>query len=640
MPRSSSTTPLSCCLLAAMAIATQGCDTSSGPSSPNATPSGAQGGFTNSGSGGANTTGGVPTGVLIGSGGQPGPLFGGAAVRNAKALPVAGGTLLVTRDGATAVAADPERAAIFLVDLATRAVREVPVEAGDEPGRVAEGPAGVAYALARRGGALLVLDLAAGTIKARVPVCAAPRGLAFDPVDNWVHVACRSGQLATFDASTWMLTRKLQLDSDLRDVIVRGSGLVLTRFRSAELLVLDAQGKELRRVRPAPQRGCATATVAYRAVLDQNGEVFVAHQSSSDGAVGITSGGYGSSCGGGLVNAFLTVASVDRPFEPPPSTQVVDPVDNPPSAMTLRSFQLANATGPLDVAVSSPGKFAILSNGGPSNVVSLGLATLTTSADGLWSLPPEGISFVKVAGSPVAVAFDPAGNYVVQSREPAALILADASTIPLSAEQRADVGQQMFHLNTGVGIACASCHPEGDEDGHLWHFTFGLRRTQPLLGGVLSRAPFHWNGELPQMDDLVSEVMLKRMALSQPPTLEQVSALGEWLDGLPEEHSADDVDLAATTRGAEVFNDPQVACATCHAGAQLTDNQLHDVGTGGPFSTPTLLGVGLRQPLFHDGCAPSLDARFGACGGGDQHGKTSQLTAAQLQDLLTYLKSL
>jgi cytochrome c peroxidase len=119
-----------------------------------------------------------------------------------------------------------------------------------------------------------------------------------------------------------------------------------------------------------------------------------------------------------------------------------------------------------------------------------------------------------------------------------------------------------------------------------------------------------------------------------------VSALGEWLDGLPQERSVDEVELVASARGAELFNDPEVGCATCHTGAQFTDNQLHDVGTGGPFSTPTLLGVGLRQPLFHDGCAPSLDARFGACGGGDRHGKTSQLPLAQRQDLLTYLKSL
>jgi mono/diheme cytochrome c family protein len=383
--------------------------------------------------------------------------------------------------------------------------------------------------------------------------------------------------------------------------------------------------------------------VAYRAVLDQKGDVLVAHQSSSDSAVGISSGGYGFSCGGGsLVNAFLTVATVDQAPARPVTTQIQDPIDSPRSStMTLNSVQLMNATGPLDVAVSSGGKFAVLSNGAnQSSVVSLGIGTLNTTVDGQFISPQPGMTFLELQGDPVAVAFDAAGNYVVQSRQPAALMLADSSTIPLSSESRADTGQRMFHLNTGLGISCASCHPEGDEDGHLWHFTFGLRRTQPLLGGVLSRAPFHWNGELPKMSDLVAEVMVKRMGLRQPTNTDQVRALGEWLDGLPLAPAVDDVDLTAAARGAKLFQDPGVGCASCHAGSQFTDNQLHDVGTGGPFSTPTLLGVSQRQPLFHDGCAPSLGARFGACGGGDQHGTTSQLAPSELDDLLAYLTSL
>jgi DNA-binding beta-propeller fold protein YncE len=547
--------------------------------------------------------------------------------------------LLVTRNGSTALAADPERAALFLVDLKTLGVREVHVEAGDELGRVVEGADGVAYVLARRGGALLVVDLAQGAITRRVPVCAAPRGVAFDPATGVVHVACRSGQLVTFDAGTFARTRVLQLDPDLRDVLVRGSELVLTRFRSAELLVLDAQGKLLRRATPAPQPGCASATVAYRAVLAQNGEVLVAHQSSSDDAVGISSSAYGFSCGGSLVNAFVTRASVGQAVTRVPGEEPHDGVDNPIATIALRSQQMFNlATGPLDVAVSSNGQVAVLANGiGALGAASLGFGTLTDDARGLAISSP---SPMRIPGEPVAVAFDAADGFVVQSREPAQLVLADGRIVPLSADSRLDTGHQMFHLNTGLGIACASCHPEGDEDGHLWHFSFGLRRTQPLQGGVLSRAPFHWNGELATMTDLVSEVMIKRMGLQQAPSFDQVGALASWLDGLQAERNVDALDPAAVSRGTELFREPSIGCAACHSGPQFTDNQAHDVGTGGPFSTPTLLGVGLRSPLFHDGCAPAIDARFGICGGGDQHGTTSGLSEEERQDLLAYLKSL
>lgn len=59
-----------------------------------------------------------------------------------------------------------------------------------------------------------------------------------------------------------------------------------------------------------------------------------------------------------------------------------------------------------------------------------------------------------------------------------------------------------------------------------------------------------------------------------------------------------------------------------------------------PLQTPSLLGVSARPPYLHDGCAPTLADRFGPCGGGDQHGKTSALGAADLDALIAYLETL
>jgi cytochrome c peroxidase len=65
-----------------------------------------------------------------------------------------------------------------------------------------------------------------------------------------------------------------------------------------------------------------------------------------------------------------------------------------------------------------------------------------------------------------------------------------------------------------------------------------------------------------------------------------------------------------------------------------------DVGTGGKFQVPSLVGVSQRAPFMHDGCAATLRDRFGPCGGGDKHGFTSQLTSAQITDLVAYLETL
>jgi hypothetical protein len=59
------------------------------------------------------------------------------------------------------------------------------------------------------------------------------------------------------------------------------------------------------------------------------------------------------------------------------------------------------------------------------------------------------------------------------------------------------------------------------------------------------------------------------------------------------------------------------------------------------FQVPTLLGLALHAPFLHDGCAETLEARFDPnCGGGDAHGHTSQLTLAEIGDLVSYLKTL
>jgi len=173
----------------------------------------------------------------------------------------------------------------------------------------------------------------------------------------------------------------------------------------------------------------------------------------------------------------------------------------------------------------------------------------------------------------------------------------------------------------------------------VWHFNEGLRRTMPLEGGVMQRAPFHWDGTLSDMSALVNEVMLNRMALPALPNEAQIGALGAFLEQLPGLPATENLDSAAVKRGEALFRRSDVGCASCHSGAQYTNNEMADVGTGGMFSTPSLLGVGLRPALFHDGCAKTIAQRFGPCGG-TAHGKPELLTAAEQADMIVFLRSL
>src|SRR5262245_15331843 len=68
------------------------------------------------------------------------PRFGPVVRRPAP--PLSGGTLILAHGGDLAVAADPDRDAIHIVDFATNAVSHIALEAGDEPGRLVEDAGG------------------------------------------------------------------------------------------------------------------------------------------------------------------------------------------------------------------------------------------------------------------------------------------------------------------------------------------------------------------------------------------------------------------------------------------------------------------------------------------------------------------
>ncbi len=590
-----------------------------------------------------------PMGPTVSQPGSSMPaLFQGVVKRpDAKVAPVSGGTLAVTKDG-HAVAADPDRDAVHVVDLAKHKVVSIALEEGDEPGRVIEGPDGVAFVAARRGGVVLSVDTAAGTAR-RFKVCTAPRGLAYDPTSSQLFVACRSGVLAVVDPESGAVTARHRLDPDLRDVLLSGDNLVVTRFKSAELLLVGRDGALLRRATPAiPKTGAVTTAVtpavASRALSLPGGGVLVGHVDSSNTTLPSGAGAYyGASCGGSVADLSVTVmdpyAGSDRG-----------------AINTLASSRLGGATGPLDVALSPDGsRVAMLATGNswaPTNTgfsgtarTNLWLASSAQLSGGSLSSPCSGSgssspATTLVQGEPVAVAFDSEGRWVTQSREPAQLQLEGGDVISLAADSRFDTGFAMFHMNTGGGLASTSCHPEAGEDGHTWNFSVGPRRSQSLEGGASGRAPFHWTGDLTTFDALVDEVMLKRMSLFADVNAKQRGALRDWLDSVPRAPTADDLDADAVERGRRLFNDTDVACASCHGGKDFTDNALHDVGTGGAFVTPSLVDVNVRAPLFHDGCAATLQARFGLCGGGDAHGHFSHLTEAQQGDLVAYMQSL
>jgi hypothetical protein len=611
-------------------MATDG-GTTTGPSTPD---------------GGTMCVNGVAVGPPVPRGGGPQPTIPSTPTKAATPVPpLSGGTLLVLADGNTAVASDPERDQVYVVDLQGSTVRAAVLQPGDEPGRLVEDGAGLVHVALRRGGAIATIDPKSATVTARQAVCTAPRGIAYQATggatNDVLHVACAGGELVTLPAAGGAATRTVTLDRDIRDVVVGPNGtLLVSTFRKAEALVVGVDGTVTKRLRPGsglvpsvmgmPQQ--KTPSVAWRMVpLDTStGSVVMLHQTGVTDAIDPVAGGYGGLKGcGGIVQPAVTVLS---PGNDTP----------PPVAGGLGMLSLV-----IDVAVSpdqSKIAFASAGNAATPGMTSLAEAPTTQVTQ---SAGPCGGPMGNVPNPPtgqvVSVSYSQAGVLFAQTREPAALWRGDTGkTIALAADSRGDTGHLIFHSNAGGGLACASCHPEGGEDGRVWNFVCaGARRTQSIRGGISMTAPFHWDGSEHDFSHLMDDVFSGRMS-GPMLNIDQKNALQSWVDTIPALPTTANLDSAAVVRGAMLFDDPKVGCATCHTGSLLTNNATVDVGTGQPMQVPSLRGVSWRAPFMHNGCASTLADRFGAtsCSGGDKHGVTSTLMPNQISDLTSYLQSL
>jgi hypothetical protein len=571
---------------------------------------------------------------------------------------ISGGTLIVSADQKRAIAADPDRDVVWIVNLDDRKLeRTIQLQPGDEPGRLVEDAAGLVHVALRRSGALVTLSPVTGEILRREPICAGPRGFATDAAKGQLHVACADGKLVTLDAATFAEVRRLTLDADLRDVLVQGDGLIVTRFRSAEVLHLDAQGAVVSRVLPptaalppAFSDGFESAethfspTVAWRTVAMPTGGVLMVHQRAQLEEIDTEiPGGYGGhdNCGS-IVHSALTTFGVSDDGA----------LSAPSDAMTRFGSVL-----PTDVAVSADGSRIAVAAAGSERIVTLHDGDLMLPA-----IDSCGFGESWVNGSPVAVAFR-GDKLIAQIREPAALqLLDDDVRILLPGASVRDTGHDLFHLppskfqnggdfdhsfeepgfaGGGAGqLACASCHPEGGDDSHVWNFLgVGPLRTQAMRGGVLETAPLHWAGDMSGLDEIMTEVFQHRMGGPEAGPVRQ-RAMEQWVGRVPAPPRMRSPEDPAALRGKALFESEAVGCADCHNGAHYTNNKNADVGRGEALQVPTLVGVAWRAPFMHDGCAPTLMDRFDPACGGDKHGDLSGLEEADLQDIVAYLESI
>ena len=118
---------------------------------------------------------------------------------------------------------------------------------------------------------------------------------------------------------------------------------------------------------------------------------------------------------------------------------------------------------------------------------------------------------------------------------------------------------------------------------------------------------------------------------------EELDAIYAYVKTMRPVPAADEPHAPEARRGAQLFASERAACATCHDPTNgYTDHEKHEIGFD-VVVTPSLLGVGARGTLFHDGKYGSLEHLLD---GPDEMGGLARLDAAEKKDLAAFLRTL
>jgi YVTN family beta-propeller protein len=198
--------------------------------------------------------------------------------------------------------------------------------------------------------------------------------------------------------------------------------------------------------------------------------------------------------------------------------------------------------------------------------------------------------------------------------------------------------------------SCSSCHPgDGRADGLNWDLpNDGIgnpKNTKSLL--LAHKTPPAMSLGVRATAEIAVRAGLEHILCSKQPEKVAV-AIDEYLKSLKPVPSPSLVNgklSDAARRGKSIFQ--RAGCADCHPASLFTDLRQHDVGTCGPFddpsdkfNTPTLIELWRTGPYLHDGSAATIRDVLTTRNSHDQHGRTSDLTNPEIEDLCEYLQSL
>lgn len=609
--------------------------------------------------------------------------------------------------------AETDRVVVFDADTLER-LGDVKIQG--QPEELLTLPDGQIAVACRGGSQVAIVDPVSLRVTHWIPTGAAPRGMALTPDGKTLFVASfAEARVDAFNLEDGEPLWSTRVEASPLAVAVdsAGKGIFVTHLRGRELTELSPATGKIVRQRPLRGEKDRTPSMARALVPLSNGRMMVPYALASTGSRDpkriVTSGTYGGSSvdfevdttplvttGVLMIDARCgrdcdSAATIKRPgyrvvagtsLDSPAS--VVAAARHKDGAVVLvdqAAGQLALVDGvafgedSLHVDVlptdAGPGAAVFTRNGESLFVVSWvnrGLTRLDTHDmrnDALRQASAQRASYAEEARGKILPSLVEGAGVLVEPPP--------SATPAIDTSNDLEVGRRLFHTldasTSTLGVTCASCHPDGLDDGRTWVQGVGPRQTPSLAGRVGGTGPFNWLGSETTLEANLAKTIHRLNG--QGLTEDQTRALATYIqEGLPK----DGVVLATrqldakSRRGKDLFMSEEVGCATCHDPAQgFTDGLRHDIGSTSAlekelfaaqrqarvpegfdrvpstriaFDTPSLGGVGQTAPYFHDGRARTLREVLTTYNEGDTMGKTSHLAPEDLDALVAYLETL
>jgi len=512
-----------------------------------------------------------------------------------------------------------------------------------------------AYVADRGHDRVVVVDVGTGLTRAatwRTPT--EPYGLALSPDHKTLLVTTVADRtLVALDTATGREQWRHALGREPRGVAISADGrtalvaylstgtvervdLADARHRGSQVsLAIQPVNRRFVDPNQSPDVGRAFARNAF-AVRFLGGEVaVVAHQMSTPIQAGAGRENTGSYGGG-----FQPPIEHRLAFVAPAEGGVTRTVDAQIALHQPRALAWDRAHDTLYVA--GYGSEDLLAVAGASQASARLLATGRVVASG--TCGPEGLA---APGDGTVLVWCGLTRKVIRAKVAPAAVAAVATSAELAPTRLSALAHRGRELFRGAGdgrvsqrgaLACASCHPEGRDDGLSWRIGGRVLQTPLLDGRIAGTHPYKWDGGDKDLPTSLRSTM-RRLGGSGLPEPD-VKALAAYVESLPPPRRPHE-DPAQVARGRQLF-DGELGCTTCHEGKHLTDRSKHDVGSAGlkQVDTPSLIGLAASAPYYHDGSAATLTALLRDNGTIHGMADTSKLSDRQIADLVAYLDSL